>query len=36
MTSRTGKSVLLNRRIGAVAAAMGFISFALGYLVHPM
>lgn len=36
MTTRTSKSVLLNRRMGIVAAAMGFISFALGYLIHPM
>ena len=36
MTTRTSKSILLNRRMGVVAGVMGFISFALGYLIHPM
>jgi len=36
MTTRTTKRGIFSRRMGAIAAAMGFISFALGYLIHPM
>lgn len=36
MTTRTSKSVLLTRRNGILAAAMGLISFALGFFTHPM
>jgi hypothetical protein len=37
MTTRTSsKSGLFNRRMGIIAAAMGLLSFALGYLIHPM
>lgn len=36
MTTRTNKSVLFTRRMGIVAAVMGFVSFALGFLIHPM
>jgi len=35
MTTRTSRRGI-SRRMGAIAAAMGFISFALGYLIHPM
>jgi hypothetical protein len=36
MTTRTTRRGIFSRRIGLVAAAMGFASFALGYLIHPM
>ena len=36
MTTRTGSSGIFTRRHAVVAAAMGLISFALGYLIHPM
>jgi len=36
MTTRTGRRLIFSRRAGIVAAATGLISFALGYLLHPM
>jgi hypothetical protein len=36
VTTRTAKRGFYSRRMGLVAAAMGVISFALGYLTHPM
>jgi hypothetical protein len=36
MTTRTSKSWIYSRRMALVAAAMGLIAFALGYLLHPM
>lgn len=36
VTTRTTKGGIFSRRIGIVAAAMGLIAFALGYLLHPM
>ena len=36
MTTRTSRSTLLTRRNAIVAGVMGFVSFALGYLIHPM
>jgi len=36
VTTRTAKGGIFTRRVGIVAAAMGFVSFALGYLIHPM
>jgi hypothetical protein len=36
VTTRTRGSGLLTRRNSIVAAAMGLISFALGFFVHPM
>ena len=36
VTTRTAKGGIFTRRVGIVAAAMGFMSFALGYLIHPM
>jgi len=36
MTPRTGRRLSFSRRAGIVAVAMGLISFALGYLLHPM
>jgi hypothetical protein len=36
MTTRTSKSGLFTRRMAIIAAAMGLVSFALGYLIHPM
>ncbi len=37
MTTRTGgRSGIFTRRNTIIAAAMGLISFALGYFIHPM
>ena len=37
MTTRTSsRSGIFTRRYAIIGAAMGLISFALGYLVHPM
>jgi hypothetical protein len=36
MTTRTARRGILNRRMALFTAAMGLISFALGYLLHPM
>jgi hypothetical protein len=36
MTTRTNRSGLLTRKMAVIASAMGLISFALGYLIHPM
>jgi hypothetical protein len=36
MTTRTSRRGIFSRRSAIVAAAMGLISFALGYLLHPM
>jgi len=36
MTTRTTKRSIFSWRMGIVAAVMGLIAFALGYLVHPM
>lgn len=36
MTTRTSKSVLFTRRMALIGALMGFVSFALGFLIHPM
>jgi hypothetical protein len=33
--ARTSGRRILTRRMGIVAAVMGLISFALGYLTHP-
>ena len=36
MTTRTNKSGIFTRKMAAIATVMGLISFALGYLIHPM
>lgn len=36
MTTRTSKSGPFTRRWAIFATTMGLISFALGYLIHPM
>jgi hypothetical protein len=36
LTTRTAKAWNFFRLIGVVAAAMGIIAFALGYITHPM
>jgi hypothetical protein len=36
MTTRTSKGGIFSRRMAFVAVAMGLISFALGFFLHPM
>jgi hypothetical protein len=36
VTTRTNRRGVFYRRIGIFAAAMGLVSFALGYLIHPL
>jgi hypothetical protein len=36
MINRTTRGGLFNRRMGLIAGAMLLISFALGFLIHPM
>ena len=36
MTLRTARRRILSRRMGVFTALMGLISFALGFLLHPM
>ena len=36
MTPRTARRGILTRRMGVFTVLMGLISFALGFLLHPM